>query len=105
MMGTMSFHRPPVDRGTIAAVDALHPDIGVPIIHGNTPAKPMAASAVTLKSRGFFIYYVPLYALRNILSATSGDVNTPAKPMWTSVLTLKLRGFFVVCHPLQEVAP
>lgn len=55
MMGTRAFQSPPVSRGAMAVADALHPDIGVTIIPGNTPAKPMAAPAVTLKSSGFFI--------------------------------------------------
>lgn len=60
MMGTRALHSPPVSRGSMAAADALHPDIGVPIIRDNTPAKPMAAPAVTLKSRGFFIALTPV---------------------------------------------
>lgn len=42
-------------RHAVAASGTLHPDIGTPRIGINTPAKPMAASAVTLKSSGFFI--------------------------------------------------
>lgn len=65
------------------------------IVADNTPAKPMAAPAVTLKSRGFFIACMSLGPLRRTPSTINIIINIPAKPMWTSVLKLKLRGFFI----------
>lgn len=95
MMGTISFHHPLVDRGTIAAANALLPDIGAPRIIANIPAKPMTAPSVKLKSRGFYFAHTRPAPLRHTHAATNMSANTPAKPMWISVFTLKLRGFFI----------
>ncbi|WP_148252234.1 hypothetical protein [Aidingimonas lacisalsi] len=99
MMGRMNRHEAPDTypapfRAMTTAV-VLRADLGVPKIHFNIPAKPMAAPAVTLKSSGFSFAYSFRDSLRHALSAASISVNIPAKPMWTSVLKLKLRGFFI----------